>query len=78
MHFPLSQRYARTTGLDCLGMTGKFHTSWGDFQSYKNEAALQFECLQMLALNAKCSIGDQLHPDRTAGPGDIRPGRAGV
>ena len=62
MHFPLSQRYARTTDRDCLGMTGKFHTSWGDFQSYKNEAALQFECFQMLALNAKCSIGDQLHP----------------
>ncbi len=62
MHFPLSQRYARITGRDCLGMTGKFHTSWGDFQSYKNEAALQFECFQMLALNAKCSIGDQLHP----------------
>ena len=62
MHFPLSQRYARTTGHDGLGMTGKFHTSWGDFQSYKTEAALQFECFQMLALNAKCSIGDQLHP----------------
>ena len=62
MHFPLSQRYARTTGRDCLGMTGKFHTAWGDFQSYKNEAALQFECFQMLALNAKCSIGDQLQP----------------
>ena len=62
MHFPLSQRYARTTGHDSLGMTGKFHTSWGDFQSYKNEAALQYECFQMLALNAKCSVGDQLHP----------------
>ena len=62
MHFPLSQRYARTTGHDSLGMTGKFHTSWGDFQSYKNAEALQFECFQMLALNAKCSIGDQLHP----------------
>ena len=62
MHFPLSQRYARTTGHDSLGMTGKFHTSWGDFHSYKNEAALQFECFQMLALNAKCSVGDQLHP----------------
>ena len=62
MHFPLAQRYVRTLGNDCLGMTGKFHTSWGDFHSYKNEAALQFECFQMLALNAKCSIGDQLHP----------------
>jgi len=62
LHFPITQRYARTLGLDCLGMTGKFHTSWGDFHSFKNEAALQFECFQMLALNAKCSIGDQLHP----------------
>ncbi|MBP8128103.1 MAG: beta-galactosidase trimerization domain-containing protein [Candidatus Hydrogenedentes bacterium] len=63
MHFPLAARYARTLGLDCLGMTGKFHTSWGDFHSFKNRAALEFECFNMLALNAKCSIGDQLHPD---------------
>lgn len=62
MHFPVAMRYARTLGLDCLGMTGKFHTSWGDFHSYKNPAALQFECFQMLALGAKCSVGDQLHP----------------
>ena len=62
MHFPLTMRYARNLGVDCLGMTGKFHTSWGDFQSFKNPAALEFECFQMLALNGKCSIGDQLHP----------------
>lgn len=62
VHFPLSVRYVRTLGKDSLGMTGKFHTSWGDFHSYKNPAALQFECFQMLALGAKCSIGDQLHP----------------
>jgi hypothetical protein len=62
LHFPLAQRYARTLGLDSLGMTGKFHTSWGDFHSLKNKEALQFECFQMLALNAKCSVGDQLHP----------------
>ena len=62
LHIPVSMRYARNLGLDCLGMTGKFHTSWGDFHSFKNEQALQFECFQMLALNAKCSIGDQLHP----------------
>lgn len=62
MHFPLTQRYARNLGLDCMGMTGKFHTSWGDFHSFKNEQALQFECYLMLALGAKCSIGDQLHP----------------
>jgi hypothetical protein len=62
LHFPLAVRYARTLGLDCLGMTGKFHTSWGDFHSFKNEAALQYECFRMLALGARCSIGDQLHP----------------
>jgi hypothetical protein len=62
LHFPLTMRYARTLGLDCLGMTGKFHTSWGDFASFKNPAALQFECFHMLALGAKCSVGDQLPP----------------
>lgn len=62
LHFPLTVRYARNLGPDYLGMTGKFHTSWGDFHSYKNRAALEFECFHMLAHTAKCSIGDQLHP----------------
>ncbi|MFC1714254.1 beta-galactosidase trimerization domain-containing protein [Candidatus Poribacteria bacterium] len=63
MHFPLTMRYARNLGIDCMGMTGKFHTSWGDFHSFKSEPALQFECYNMLALGAKCSIGDQLPPN---------------
>ena len=63
LHFPATQRYARNLGIDTMGMTGKFHTSWGDFHSYKNQPALEFECLQMVALNAKCSIGDLLPPD---------------
>jgi alpha-L-fucosidase len=58
LHFPQAMRYARTLQRDCMGMTGKFHTSWGDFGSYKNQAALEFECFHMLALGAKCSIGD--------------------
>jgi hypothetical protein len=62
LHFPLTMRYARTLGKDCLGQTGKFHTAWGDFHSYKNVEALQYECFRMLALGAKCCIGDQLHP----------------
>jgi Hypothetical glycosyl hydrolase 6/Beta-galactosidase trimerisation domain len=65
LHFPMSMRYARTLGADCLAHTGKFHTAWGDFHSYKNQAALEFECYRMLALNAKCMIGDQLHPNGT-------------
>ncbi len=63
LHFPATQRFARNMGIDSMGMTGKFHTSWGDFHSFKNPAALQFECFMMLALNGKCSIGDQLPPD---------------
>ncbi len=62
MHFPLTARYARNLGIDCVSHTGKFHTSWGDFHSFKNKAALEFECFRMLALNCKCEIGDQLHP----------------
>ncbi len=65
LHFPLAMRYARTTGKLCMGMTGKFHTSWGDFHSLKNKAALEFECFHMLALGAGCSVGDQLHPTGT-------------
>lgn len=63
MHFPITVRYARNLDRDCLGMTGKFHTYWGDFHSFKNLAALQYECFHMLAQNAKCSIGDQLEPN---------------
>lgn len=68
LHFPLAQRYARTLGLPCLGMTGKFHTSWGDFHSFKNRAALEYECFRMLALGAQCSVGDQLPPDGALDP----------
>ena len=62
MHFPSTVRYARTLNKDMIGMTGKFHTYWGDFHSFKNKAALEFECFQMLAMNTGCSIGDQLDP----------------
>lgn len=65
MHFPTTARYTRTLGKDFLGMTGKFSETWGHFQSYKNEKALEFECFQMLALGGKCSVGDQLHPRGT-------------
>ncbi len=63
MHFPVSMAFARTLGKECMGMTGKFHTSWGDFHSFKTQPALRFECMRMLSMNAKCSIGDQLLPN---------------
>lgn len=61
-HFPMSAGFARTTGYDFLGMTGKFHTSWGEFGGYKHPNALRYECAAMIANGARCSVGDQLHP----------------
>ncbi|MEM6332206.1 MAG: alpha-amylase family protein [Planctomycetota bacterium] len=61
-HFPSTASYVRTLGKPALGMTGKFHTHWGDFHSYKNAAALEYECFKMLAYGMSCCIGDQLHP----------------
>lgn len=62
MHFPVTCRYTRNLGKDYLAHTGKFHTSWGDFHSFKNVEALEYEIFRMLALNSKCLIGDQLEP----------------
>ncbi|MCU0229166.1 MAG: hypothetical protein MUF01_16165, partial [Bryobacterales bacterium] len=41
---------------------GRFHKSWGDFGGLKNQAALDFECLNFLANGCRVSVGDQLHP----------------
>ena len=61
-HFQQRVRYMRTLGLDMVGMTGRFHKSWGDFGGLKNQAAMDFECLNFVANGAKCCVGDQLHP----------------
>jgi hypothetical protein len=61
-HFPQSAAFARKTGMDFLGMTGKFHSSWGEFGGFKHPNALRYECMAMIANGARCSIGDQLHP----------------
>ena len=63
IHFPLTVRYARTLGLPCLRHTGKFHTAWGDFHSFKNQEALEYECFRMMAHGAGPFVGDQLPPD---------------
>jgi hypothetical protein len=72
MYFPVTGRYARTLGPDVVGTTGKFHTTWGDFHSTKNPAALEYEVFRMLAQGAGCSIGDQLHPKGVLDPETYR------
>jgi len=61
-HFPVAAKHAAKLGMDFLGMTGKFHSSWGEFGGYKHPNALKYECCAMLAYGARCSVGDQLHP----------------
>jgi hypothetical protein len=61
-NFPLSVAYAHQFGKEILGITGKFHTHWGEFGGYKARNALIYESALIIANGAKCSIGDQLHP----------------
>ena len=61
-HFQNRVRYMRTLDRQLVGMTGRFHRSWADFGGFKNQAAIDYECLNFVANGAKVSIGDQLHP----------------
>ncbi len=61
-HFPRSAAYVNSLGLEYLGMTGKFHTGWGEFGGFKHPNALKYEVALSLAFGAKCSVGDQMHP----------------
>ncbi len=62
-HFPRAAAYARTLGKEFIGMTGKFHRSWGEFGGFKHPNALRYETALSNACGGGCSIGDQLHPD---------------
>jgi hypothetical protein len=68
LYFPTHVRHVRTLGKPYLGMTSRFHKSWGDFGGLKPCAALEYETSQMIAHGAACSIGDQLHPRGTLDP----------
>lgn len=61
-HFPKSSRYVSSIGMEYLGMTGKFHLSWGEFGGFKHPNALRYEVALSLANGAKISVGDQMHP----------------
>ena len=61
-HFPISAKYAATTGKDVVGMTGKFHTTWGEFGGFKHPDAIRYETASMIAYGAIPWFGDQVHP----------------
>lgn len=67
-YFPITQRYARSLGRPTIGTTGMFHTTWGDYRSYKNKAALEYEVFRMLAAGSGTCIGDQLEPSGVLDP----------
>lgn len=61
-HGPLTARYLDPLQLPQAGLTGRFHTVWGEFAGYKHPNALRHECAVMLAHGQRCVIGDQLDP----------------
>ncbi len=60
---PPRAKFMSRCGKDYLGMSGKFHTAWGEFGGYKHPDAMRFEASAMLMYGARCSIGDQMPPD---------------
>ena len=60
--FPIRAKFHLKMGAQILAMSGKFHTSWGEFGGYKHPDAIRYEAASMLAFGAACSFGDQLHP----------------
>ncbi len=60
---PIRAKYFSTSGKEQLGMTGKFHTNWGEFGGFKLPEALRYECASLMTWGAKISVGDQLPPD---------------
>jgi hypothetical protein len=60
---PPRARFFEKYGKFYLGMTGKFHYTWGEFGGYKSKDALKYEICTMAQYGAGCSIGDHLYPD---------------
>jgi len=60
--FPLRARIFHNTGKPLVAMSGKFHTSWGEFGGFKYADAMTYEAASMVANGVSCNFGDQLHP----------------
>ena len=59
---PLRAKLYLGAGYQVCAMSGKFHTSWGEFGGFKHPDALTYEAASMIAFGAACNFGDQLHP----------------
>ncbi len=62
-YLPYVGRLVRSFGLPMLSQTGRFHRSWGDMASLKPEAALRYECGQILMHGLSLGVGDLLPPN---------------
>ncbi len=60
---PFMAKYFSRYGKPYIGMTGKFHLTWGEFGMFKSKEALRYEVTAMAMQQAGCSIGDHCHPD---------------
>lgn len=72
LHYPVMARQARTYGKPIIGMTGRFHTFWGDFGGIKTADQLLYECAVAVAAGGRVCIGDQLHPRGVLDPAVYR------
>jgi len=66
--FPLRAKYFANEDRPMTGMSGKFHTSWGEFGGFKYPNALKYEAASMMAFGANVNFGDQLHPSGQIDP----------
>lgn len=60
---PMRSKVLFLKGKDVIGMTGKFHLSWGEFGGFKSKEALKYEVAMMAQYGVGASIGDHMHPD---------------
>jgi hypothetical protein len=67
-YLPYVGRLVRSFGLPMLSQTGRFHRSWGDMASLKPEAALRYECGQILMHGLSLGVGDLLPPSAVPNP----------
>ncbi|NAZ82621.1 hypothetical protein GTR02_12400 [Kineococcus sp. R8] len=67
-YLPYVARFVRPLGLPTLSHTGRFHESWGDNGGFKPQAAMDYECSQILSLGLTNGVGDVLPPRGVPSP----------